>query len=231
MLAHPIGSALPGHVQAQELIALRTGRRSGTIPAMGSTKDPQPAMTRTSPTTLVLRPFSISDEGEARAAQAELASDGLTFLHGFQDDEPWASYLKRLKRLKRIRTGAEVPDGWVPETFLAAEVAGQLVGRASIRHRLNQWLAQWGGHIGYAVRPAFRRRGYATAILRQSLPIANDLGIQRVLVVCDEANVGSARVIERCGGVLESVVVGEDGSTGKRRYWFEQLGKNIDGDA
>jgi predicted acetyltransferase len=133
--------------------------------------------------------------------------------------------------LKRIRTGAEVPDGWVPETFLAAEVAGQLVGRASIRHRLNQWLAQWGGHIGYAVRPAFRRRGYATAILRQSLPIANDLGIQRVLVVCDEANVGSARVIERCGGVLESVVVGEDGSTGKRRYWFEQLGKNIDGDA
>jgi predicted acetyltransferase len=52
-----------------------------------------------------------------------------------------------------------------------------------------------------------------------------------VLVTCDEANIGSARVIERCGGVLESVVASEDGSTAKRRYWFEQPGKSIDGDA
>jgi predicted acetyltransferase len=134
---------------------------------MVSIKDPHSAMSGTGPTALVLRPFSNSDEREARSAHAELNRDGFTFLHGFQDDEPWPSYLERLERL---RTGTEVPDGWVPQTFLAADVAGQLVGRASIRHGLNQFLAQWGGHIGYAVRPAFRRRGYATAILRQSLP-------------------------------------------------------------
>ena len=87
--------------------------------------------------------------------------------------------------------------------------------------RLTWCRAQWGGHIGYAVRPAFRRRGFATEILRQSLEITESLGIRRVLVTCNAVNVASARVIERCGGVLESIVPGEDGSMPKRRYWFE----------
>ena len=64
--------------------------------------------------------------------------------------------------------------------------------------------AHEGGHIGYAVRPAHRRRGYATEILRQSLIVARAVGVDGVLVTCDDDNVGSAAVIERCGGVLES---------------------------
>jgi predicted acetyltransferase len=99
------------------------------------------------------------------------------------------------------------------------EVAGKLVGRVSIRHELNAYLAELGGHIGYAVRPEFRRRGYATGILRQSLLVAQELGIDQALVTCDDENAGSARVIERCGGVLADVVPGPDGSAPKRRYW------------
>jgi len=170
------------------------------------------------PPTLALRPLSISDEGEVRLAQLELMTDGFNFLHGLGEEEPWPSYLDRLER---IRTGAEVIEDWAPETFLVAEVAGQLVGRASVRHRLTPFLARWGGHIGYAVRPAFRRRGYATEILRQALLVAREVGVQRVLVTCDDTNVGSARVIERCGGVLQNVVAAQHGTTPKRRYWFE----------
>ena len=66
--------------------------------------------------------------------------------------------------------------------------------------------ASQGGHIGYAVRPAHRRRGYATEILRQSLIIARAVGVDRVLVTCDDTNVGSSAVIEACGGVLDDVV-------------------------
>ena len=92
----------------------------------------------------------------------------------------------------------------------------------SIRHELNEWLLRVGGHIGYVVVPEFRRRGYATAILHWSLQIAHDtLGIGRVLVTCDDDNVGSIRTIEKNGGVLENVISGSDLATSKRRYWIE----------
>jgi predicted acetyltransferase len=76
------------------------------------------------------------------------------------------------------------------------------------------------GHIGYGVLAEHRRRGYATEMLRQSLVVARAVGVDRVLVTCDHDNVGSATVIERCGGVLHSVIDCEDGVP-KRRYWID----------
>jgi predicted acetyltransferase len=167
---------------------------------------------------LRLRPLRLGDEPAARAAHSELASDCFPFLLDLRDGEPWASYLARVELL---RTNSDVPDGWVPGSFFVAEVAGEFVGRTSIRHRLNPQLARWGGHIGFGVRPGFRRRGYATEILRRSLVIAGTLDIDRALITCDEGNIGSAAVIERCGGVLADIVPGAAGSAPKRRYWVD----------
>ncbi|MCX5114881.1 hypothetical protein OOK13_41860 [Streptomyces sp. NBC_00378] len=58
----------------------------------------------------------------------------------------------------------------------------------------------------------------ATWALRAVLPEARATGPGRVLVTCDDSNVGSARSIERTGGVLEDVRITEAGS--KRRYWI-----------
>jgi predicted acetyltransferase len=175
----------------------------------------------TAPGPLTLRPLRLDDETAARAAHAELQVEDFPFLLGLRADEPWAAYVERLEL---SRQGHALAEGWVPSTFLGAEVDGCLVGRSSVRHDLNAWLARWGGHIGYAVRPAFRRRGYATAILQQSLTVAASLGIGRALVTCDVDNVVSAAVIEHCGGVLEGVAETEDGSPPKRRYWVEAAG-------
>jgi predicted acetyltransferase len=79
-------------------------------------------------------------------------------------------------------------------------------------------LFKFGGHIGYGVRPSYRRQGFATEILRQSLTYIHGLGVTEVLVTCDEDNLGSIKVIESQGGVLENEVEFE--GTLKRRYWI-----------
>lgn len=164
-----------------------------------------------------LRPPSPGDEAAFLAAHQAMAREDFAFGLGYQAGQPWLDYLAQLERQ---RCGIVPQCGLVPATFLVAEVDGQLVGRSSIRHELNDFLRREGGHIGYCVLTEHRRRGYATEMLRQSLVVARAVGVDRVLVTCDHDNVGSAAVIERCGGVLHSVIDCEDGVP-KRRYWID----------
>ena len=168
--------------------------------------------------SMLLRPLCVSDEKQALQAHEEFSHDGFEFLLDLDQGATWSAYCGRLESQ---RFDVDLPEGRVPETFLVAVAEGQIVGRVSIRHALNAYLAEVGGHIGYGVRPGFRRRGHATAILRQSLVVASSIGLERVLVTCDDDNVGSAKVIENCGGVLENVAAGPHGSVPKRRYWVE----------
>lgn len=91
---------------------------------------------------------------------------------------------------------------------------GALVGHLALRHALNEFLYELGGHIGYSVRPAARGRGIAKEALKLGLAEAAALDIAPVLVCCAQTNGASRAVIEACGGQLEDVR--ED----SRRYWF-----------
>ncbi len=145
-----------------------------------------------------------------------MVADNFTFGLGFEPGMPWSAYLKTLDEQ---RAGVSLPAGRVPATFLVADVAGEIVGRSSIRHALNEFLEREGGHIGYGVLPGHRRRGYATEILWQSLIIARASGVDRVLVTCDDDNIGSIAVIEACGGQLDSVIASQ--ASPIRRYWID----------
>ncbi len=90
---------------------------------------------------------------------------------------------------------------------------GTYLGRFAVRHRLNDFLFEQGGHIGYDVRASARRRGHATAMLRDGLEHTRRLGIDSALITCDHWNTGSRKVIEACGGVFE------DQRGDKLRYW------------
>lgn len=152
-----------------------------------------------------------------RATSPEVPS----FLHYYTDGMSFRRYLDLLAEQDR---GINLPSAQhVPETFLFAFVGSRIVGRSSIRHSLNEGLERVGGHIGYVVVPEFRRQGYATAILDLSLRIAREKchGVSRVLVTCDDDNVGSIRTIEKNGGILENVVSGQGLDKPKRRYWID----------
>jgi len=167
--------------------------------------------------SLILRPFGLADEDAALAARAAFKDGEFDFLpFDFDARMPWSEWVALMES---YRHGIDLPENRTRTAFLAADVDGQLVGRASIRFELNDFLAFRGGHIGYGVLPAFRRRGYATAILRTSIEIARNDGVGALLLTCDDDNVGSATTIERCGGILESTVTGHDG-VAFRRYWI-----------
>ena len=163
------------------------------------------------------------------AMMRELQAEGLygdTDIGNINDDfDRW------LVEWERARHETTVAPGMVPATSYWLVVGGRVVGRASVRHRLNEALLLWGGHIGYAIRPSERRKGYGTAALRLALIEARRIGLREVLVTCDNDNVGSRRIIERNGGVLENEVTIPQLAKPKLRFWIglDQGERSADG--
>ncbi len=133
-----------------------------------------------------------------RAAMAEFADEGWRDPARGHD---FAAYVQRI--LDDALAETPRPADRVPCTTLWLVEGDEYLGRISVRHRLTPALTRLGGHIGYDVRPSARRRGYATAMLRDALPVANRLGIDPALLTCDADNVASRKVIEHNGGVLQ----------------------------
>jgi len=125
----------------------------------------------------------------------------------------WLSILKAAQQ-------EDQAGGAVPQTlYFLKDGSGRILGAASIRHFLNETNLIDGGHIAYGIAPAYRGHGLGEAILRLALGRAKEMGITRALITCDEDNLPSRRVIERCGGVLENIMPDEDGIP-IRRYWI-----------
>jgi len=169
---------------------------------------------------LIVRNLRESDEASFRACVEECRRDEPPHDFAFQFDSStdFPTYVRLVHDWSR---GLNLPPNFVPGAFLVAAVQDIVVGRVSIRYRLNDFLLRLGGHVGYAVAPSFRRKGYATEILRQTLPIARNAGLERILLTCDDDNIASRRVIEANSGVLENVIMEEGLRIAKRRYWID----------
>ncbi len=112
-------------------------------------------------------------------------------------------------------------EGWVPDStfFCLDEERNLFVGAVNIRHYLNDFLLMNGGHIGDGVRPSERRKGIATKMIGLALLECKKLGIEKVLMVCDKDNIGSAKSIQNNGGILENEVADDEGII-EQRYWI-----------
>ena len=81
---------------------------------------------------------------------------------------------------------------------------------------------KYGGHIGYGIKYSKWNLGYGTKMLSLALKKAKQMGLNRILITCDEDNIGSSKVIENNGGVLENII--ENSINGNKiytkRYWI-----------
>ncbi len=119
-----------------------------------------------------------------------------------------------------------LPDGTVatrpPHVQLWMVHAYTFIGRVNIRFRLTEHLRVWGGHIGYAIRPSFRGRGFGKQLLAMALPVAREAGLRGVLLTCLDTNLASIRIIEANGGKLaESGPHPVHPEQTVRRYWID----------
>ena len=146
----------------------------------------------------------------AEFEKSQSAHDG-----GFWDTENFV-YEEWLESNQNQEMGINLPEGWVPAIQLVAfSGKGQALGFLNLRLRLNNFLLEKGGHIGYSIRPSERGKGYAQEALRQGLQVAKEKNIKKALVTCSVNNPASRAVILANGGLIEDV------RNGVERYWIE----------
>ncbi len=160
-------------------------------------------------------------EAAAREYILEHIEQGETILHGAASLEKMPSYGEWLDRLKMFSNEKTVPPGCVASTtfFAVRPSDGRIVGTIDVRHRLNDFLRSYGGHIGYGVRPTERNKGYATQMLKLALAYARQIGLTKVMLACNRDNEASRRTILKCNGVLEREFLHTDGHI-VQVYWI-----------
>ncbi|EJR14173.1 GNAT family N-acetyltransferase [Bacillus paranthracis] len=140
---------------------------------------------------------------------------GSSSLQNFDSLDEW------FEKVSIQEAGENLQGNRVPSSQFLSFEKGELIGFVNIRHRLNSELLRESGHIGYSVHPNKRRQGYATKQLQFALDEAQKLGLQKVLITCDKANIASAKTIQKVGGVLENEVVSSQTGEIVQRYWVE----------
>jgi predicted acetyltransferase len=167
---------------------------------------------------------SLKFEESWTAAIAEFEAEGTKgFWNIPEKPKDCESYIQRCED---HAAGKNLPEDWVPATTYWLIDKNKFVGHVNIRHELNYKLKMVGSHIGYAIRLSERKKGYGTEILHLALEKAREMRMKRVMLTCGDDNVGSRKIIEKNGGVLDKVCEYNEGVAGPfqgivRRYWID----------
>lgn len=125
-----------------------------------------------------------------------------------------------LTEMRNRKLNINLPNGFVRENFYLCYDDTKLIGVYSFKFELTDYLLNFGGHIGYAIRPSERRKGYATQILKEGLLLAKNFGFDKVLCVCNEDNIASEKTIIKNGGVFDNILFDSEENINVKRFWI-----------
>lgn len=164
---------------------------------------------------------SMENKKEVLEYLEEHFRNGEMHISGGGSIESYDEYEKWLEKIQKDTNLIQEDPSRVTSTqYLAISKQDKgLVGMIQIRHELNEYLLNYGGHIGYSVRPSQRRKGYAKEMLKLALEKCKQLKINKVLVTCNKNNIGSAKTIKANGGILEDERKIKNGEI-TQRYWI-----------
>ena len=154
---------------------------------------------------------------ELRNCDDEYKFEGLS---NFKDivDNNYEEFLEKCEENKHID---QINPNYANQTtFILIDENGHVYGAGNLRHELRGNLINIGGHIGYAIRPSERGKGYGTTQLLLFLEKTKEMGIDKALLTCRENNIASARVIEKCCGVKDKSVYSMYEGIMESRYWI-----------
>lgn len=147
------------------------------------------------------------------------------YIDNGEKPRPWtlkldtSDFSAMLKKLENFSKGIDLEEDQVEHSTYWLVDDNKVIGAVNIRHRLNDYFLRIDGHIGGAIRPSYRGKGYGSEMLSLALEITKDLGMEKVLVTCNKNNVVSEKTIIKNGGVFESEELEDNGNTVKR-FWI-----------
>ena len=142
--------------------------------------------------------------------------DGCGALRKIENPEEYIKFCHENEKSENVSCGLVAAT----QLILVRKKDNKLIGMLDIRHRLNDYLEKFGGHIGYSISPCERRKGYAKQMLKMALPICKELGLTKLLLICNERNIVSEKTILANGGVYETTLIDPDDNKAVKRFWI-----------